>query len=184
MPFTWLVLLILAIAAGGYVLGRRRALNSAGGDRRLLHSLPSYYGANVAMWAIVPAAGVLIVWLLAQPLVVNSRVLATLPDTMVAEGSSMGLVMSDVRRVADGLDVAVSTGAMSREMAATLDTANTDVRETLGDMGVALGSAVSAEVLDAAQSYRSMNATGALMMTVLVLLIALVGAGYALSRSP
>ena len=183
MPFTWLVLLILAIAAGGYVLGRRRALNSAGGDRRLLHSLPSYYGANVAMWAIVPAAGVLIVWLLAQPLVVNSRVLATLPDTMVAEGSSMGLVMSDVRRVADGLDVAVSTGAMSREMAATLDTANTDVRETLGDMGVALGSAVSAEVLDAAQSYRSMNATGALMMTVLVLLIALGGAGYTLSRS-
>ena len=183
MPFTWLVLLILAIAAGGYVLGRRRALNSAGGDRRLLHSLPSYYGANVAMWAIVPAAGVLIVWLLAQPLVVNSRVVATLPDTMVAEGSSMGLVMSDVRRVADGLDVAVSTGAMSPEMAATLDTANTDVRETLGDMGVALGSAVSAEVLDAAQSYRSMNATGALMMAVLVLLIALGGAGYALSRS-
>ncbi|WP_299731737.1 phosphate ABC transporter permease subunit PstC [uncultured Tateyamaria sp.] len=183
MPLTWLILLILAIAFAGYVLGRRRALNSAGGDRRVLHSLPSYYGAIVAMWAVVPAAGVLIIWLLVQPYIVNSSVLSTLPDTMVAEGSSFSLVMSDVRRVADGLDVAVSTGAMSREAAASLSTEDTDVRETLGDMGVALGSAVSAEVLGAAQAYRAMNATGALMMAVVVLLITLGGAGFALSRS-
>ncbi|MEL6808234.1 MAG: phosphate ABC transporter permease subunit PstC [Pseudomonadota bacterium] len=183
MPFTWLVLIILAIAAVGFVMGRSRALQSAGGDSRDLHSLPVYYGSNVAMWTIVPAAAVLIIWLLAQPFFVNSRVLAMLPDSVVTEGSSIGLVMSDVRRVADGLDVAVAQGAMTREDASSIRTEFTDVRERLGDVGVALGSNVSAEVLRGAQRYRSLNATGSTMMTVVVLLIALGGAGWSLTRS-
>ena len=183
MPFTWLILILSAIAAVGFLMGRRRALNSAGGDRRELHSLPVYYGANVAMWAIVPAATVLIIWMLAQPFFVNSRVLATLPDTMVSEGSSTGLVMSDVRRVADGLDVAVQQGAMSRAEAASISTETSDVRERLGEVGVALGSSVSPEVLKGAQLYRTLNATSSTLMTVVVLLMALGGAGYAYSRS-
>ena len=52
MPLYWLILIVLAIAAVGYVLGRSRALASAGGERHILHSLPSYYGANVAMKSI------------------------------------------------------------------------------------------------------------------------------------
>ena len=183
MPFTWLIFIILAVAAVGFVMGRSRALQSAGGDSRNLHSLPVYYGSNVAMWAIVPSAVVLIVWLLAQPFFVNSRVLATLPDTMVSDGSSMGLVMSDVRRVADGLDIAVEQGAMSRDDATSLSTETTDVREVLGAVGVALGSKVSPEVLKGAQVYRALNATGSMIMTVTVLLIAIGGAGYAYLRS-
>ena len=183
MPFTWLILILSAIAAIGFLIGRRRALKSAGGDRRKLHSLPVYYGANVAMWAIVPAATVLIIWMLAQPFFVNSRVLDTLPDAMVSEGSSIGLVMSDVRRVADGLDVAVQQGAMSRDEAASISTETSDVRERLGEVGVALGSGVSADVLKGAQLYRTLNATSSTLMTVLVLLIALGGAAYAYSRS-
>ncbi len=183
MPFSWLVLIILALATAGFILGRARALKSAGGDRRNLHSLPTYYGANVAMWAVVPAVGVLIVWLLAQPYFVNSRVLSMLPEGIVAEGSSIGLVMSDVRRVADGLDVAVRQGAMTAEQAGSIRTEFTDVRERLGDVGVALGSNVSPEVLRGAQRYRTLNATGSTIMTVVVLLIALGGAGYAYSKS-
>jgi phosphate transport system permease protein len=183
MPFTWLILILAAIAVVGYQMGRSRALKSAGGDRRVLHSLPVYYGSNVAMWAIVPAAAVLFIWMLAQPFFVNSRVLATLPDTMVSEGSSIGLVMSDVRRVADGLDTAVEQGAMSRDEAVSISAETSDVRERLGEVGVALGSAVSPEVLKGAQLYRTLNATSSMLMTVLVLLIALGGAGYAYSRS-
>ena len=183
MPFTWLILILSAIAAVGFLMGCRRALSSAGGDRRELHSLPVYYGANVAMWAIVPAATVLIIWMLAQPFFVNSRVLATLPDTMVSEGSSIGLVMSDVRRVADGLDVAVQQGAMSRAEAASISAETSDIRKRLGEVGVALGSSVSPEVLKGAQLYRTLNATSSTLMTVVVLLMALGGAGYAYSRS-
>jgi phosphate transport system permease protein len=178
MPFSWLVLIILAIAAAGYVLGRKRALNSASGDRRNLHSLPSYYGAHAAMWAVVPATAVLLVWMLAQPFFVNARVLASLPDTVVAEGSSIGLVMSDIRRVADGLDEAVRQGAMTRTQAAALDTDTTDVRDVLGGVGVALGSGVSADVLSGAQLYRVLNSTATNLMSSLVVLIALGGAAY------
>ncbi|WP_299281875.1 phosphate ABC transporter permease subunit PstC [uncultured Tateyamaria sp.] len=180
MPFSWLVLIILAIAGVGYVLGRQRALTSAGGDSRDLHSLPSYYGANVAMWAIVPAAALLVVWLLAQPYIVNSRVLATLPDTVVSDGGSVSLVMSDIRRVADGLDLAVRDGEMTGAEAAAI---TSDVREKLGALGVALGSEVSPEVLEGAQTYRTLNATGNLAMSVLALLIAAVGAAYAFRQS-
>ncbi|MFL4471195.1 phosphate ABC transporter permease subunit PstC [Tateyamaria armeniaca] len=183
MPFTWLVLIILALAATGYVLGRRRALASAGGDARNLHSLPSYYGSNVAMWAVVPAAGVLLIWLLAQPYFVNARVLAMLPDSVVSEGSSLGLVMSDVRRVADGLDTAIEQGAMSLDQVRALDTGDTDVRAILGDVGVALGSDVGPDVLRAAQSYRALNTTGANLMTAVALLITLGGIAFAYSRS-
>lgn len=183
MPFSWLVLIIFAIAAAGYVLGRKRALNSASGDSRNLHSLPSYYGAHAAMWAVVPATAVLLVWMLAQPFFVNARVLASLPDTVVTEGSSIGLVMSDIRRVADGLDEAVLQGAMTRAEAASLDTDTTDVRDVLGSVGVALGSAVNADVLSGAQLYRALNGTATNLMSWMVVLIALGCAAYGYSKS-
>ncbi|MEO9683745.1 MAG: phosphate ABC transporter permease subunit PstC [Tateyamaria sp.] len=183
MPFTWLLLILLGLAAAGYVLGRRRALASAGGDRRALHSLPSYYGSHVAIWALVPAFGILAVWLLVQPYMVNAHVSGALPDSVVAQGSSLDLVMSDVRRVADGLDTAVAQGAMTGAQANALDAASDNVREVLGEVGVALGADVGPEVLSAAQSYRALNATGSTLMALVVLLIAVVGAAYAYFKS-
>ena len=108
MPVLWVVAVIFVVSVVGFFAGRARALQSAGGDARRLHSLPIYYGSNVALWAIVPAAAALIVWLLMQPIFVNSKVIETLPASLLDAGSSIGLVMSDVRRVADGLDVAVA----------------------------------------------------------------------------
>ena len=72
MALSWLLLILLALAVIGFFTGRSRALASAGGDARDLHSLPSYYGYNVALTALVPALGVLFVWLLIQPMIVNS----------------------------------------------------------------------------------------------------------------
>ena len=183
MPVFWLILCVLAIAAVGSVIGRMRALQSAGGDSRRLHSLPSYYSANVGMWVVTPAFGVLLVWLLAQPLIINNRIAALLPETAVSTDSTLSLVMSDVRRVADGLDLAVAAGELSPAEARTLETGVSDVRELLASVGVALGSDVSPEVLNAAQDYRAMIATGKLWMSVVVLITALAGLGYAVRAS-
>ena len=63
MPILWLVLIVLALGAVGYILGRQRAMASAGGDARHLHSLPSYYGSNVAIKAVVPALVLMVIFM-------------------------------------------------------------------------------------------------------------------------
>jgi phosphate transport system permease protein len=99
-----------------------------------------------------------------------------------AAKSSLDLVMSDVRRVAQGLDVAVSVGAMSAEQAASIRTELSDVRSRLGEVGVALGSDVSAETLRAAQVYRSMAETGNMLRSVVILAIAIGGLVFAVMK--
>ncbi|MGR3759431.1 phosphate ABC transporter permease subunit PstC [Roseobacteraceae bacterium NS-SX3] len=182
MPIFWLVVLLLALSAAGFVLGRRRALATAGGDIRELHSLPSFYGYNVALSALVPALGALALWLLVQPIVIENRVSGMIPAGAVPEDSTIGLVMSDVRRVAEGLDLAVEQGLVARREARSLSS-DTDVRSLLGEVGVAVGSDVRPEVLRAAQAYRSMLHGGRLAMTVLVGLLALGGFGWAYTRT-
>ena len=83
--------------------------------------------------------------------------------------------MSDVRRLAAGLDLAVSEGAMTEEMAGDLNANFSDVRGRLGEIGVALGAEVQNSSLKAAQEYRAFTSTGRLMMTVLILAVAIGG---------
>ena len=183
MPFLWLVLIVLALAAVGFFVGRNRALQSAGGDTRNLHSLPSYYGINVSLMVMVPALLVLCVWSLLQPILIDGSVSGTLPVGAIPEGSTLGLVMSEVRRVADGLDLLVATGGMSAEDASNLRVEFTDIRARLAEVGVALGADVQREVLDAAQKYRQLNATGSLAMNIVVLLLAVAGAFYSIRQT-
>ncbi|MEX0301053.1 MAG: phosphate ABC transporter permease subunit PstC [Leisingera sp.] len=183
MPTIWLVALLLALAAAGFYLGRARALSSAGGDARGLHSLPSYYGYHVALTSFVPAIAVLAIWLLAQPLFIENRVSGMIPATAVPENSTLGLVMSDVRRVAEGLDLAVEQELLTRAEARDLSSGSHDVRALLGEVGVALGNDVRPEVLAAAQAFRNLSNTGKTAMSVVVALLALGGFAWAYSKT-
>jgi len=183
MPATWIVAIILALAVAGYVLGRQRAMASAEGDRRNLHSLPGYYGQNVALTALVPALLLFVAWTLIQPMVVDNMVAGEISGEQIEEVGSRGLVMSEIRRLAEGLDLAVSEGALSRAAAEDLRTDFTNIRDRLGEIGVALGSEVTQETLNAAQKYRVISARGNLFKTVLVLLVAVGGFAYAYSRT-
>ena len=183
MSAFWLFVLVLAIAGVSYVLGRMRAMQSAAGDARNLHSLPSYYGANAALWVLVPSFIALVIWMLVQPVVVGQRVQASIPEEMVREGSSIGLMMSDVRRLADGLDLAVAEGAITAEFASNMRTELTDVRGRLGEVGVALGSDVGAPILRAAQRLREMNATWYLWRSIVILGLAIAGLAFAYSNT-
>ncbi len=183
MPVFWLVLILLALSVAGFFLGRQRALASVGGNSKNLHSLPNYYGHNVALSGLVPALGILVIWLLAQPFFIDGRVSGLIPDSVIPESSSRGLVMSDVRRVAEGLDIVVASGGMTPAEVRALDAETTDVRAELGKLGVALGSDVRPEVLNAAQAYRSLSSTGKTAMTFVVALVAALGFAYAYSKT-
>jgi phosphate transport system permease protein len=175
MPILWLIVIVLVLAALGYVLGRQRALASAGGDSRGLHSLPVYYGSNVAMKVAVPALLLLIVWLIAQPLYVNNVVSRMIPASEIGEGSSRGLVVAEVRRVADGLDAAIAAGVMDEAFARNARVEFTDVTQRLRDAGQIVTNQITQPVLRAAQKYRVLNTTGAMVMAVAVLALAATG---------
>ena len=183
MSTFWVFLIVMGLAVVGYFAGRMRALSSAGGDRRNLHSLPSYYGQNVALFTVAPALVLIVVWSIAQPLLVKNQVAQDIVAEAVSEGSSLGLFMSDVRRLADGLDVAVSQGVMTTEEAQSADVDYGWVRERLGEIGVALGSDVTEHSLKAAHDFRHKSAAGALWMTIVSLTLAFAGLIYSLMRT-
>ena len=175
-------LLVLIIAAAGFVLGRQRAMRSVGGDPRKLHSLPNYYGQSVMIFAAVPALLLLAVWLLLQPVLVEHRVAGTITSADIADGSSRALVMTDVRRIADGLTALQTTGGQTAEDIAALNTEDQDVRAMLAQVGVALASTVSPDVLEAAKAYRNLSARLDLIRAAVVILVSLAGAVIAYRR--
>ncbi|MEQ1375295.1 phosphate ABC transporter permease family protein, partial [Salmonella enterica] len=67
-------MIVLALAAVGFVLGRQRAVAAAEGDSRRLHSRPLYYGWNVALFTAVPAFVALLVWLFVQPVLIDRAI--------------------------------------------------------------------------------------------------------------
>ncbi len=183
MPVIWLLVLLAALAAIGFVLGRSRALASGKGDIRNLHSLPGYYGYNAALLSAVPALLLMAAWLLIQPVIIENRIINLIPETAISEDSTRALVMSDVRRIAEGLNTAVAEGALTDGATRSLDATTTDIRQLLGQVGVALGSEVQPAVLTAAQSYRALSASLAIWMTVLVIGAAIAGLAYAVTRT-
>ncbi|MEL7345901.1 MAG: phosphate ABC transporter permease subunit PstC [Pseudomonadota bacterium] len=179
----WLLAIVLAIAAVGFVLGRQRAFQSAGGDPREMHSRPNYYGMNVFGMVAVPASLLLAVWVIAQPLLIDNAISALIPESAIPEGGTAGLAMSDVRRLADGLDLAVREGALTADESSAIRSEFTNIRDTLADIGVALGSDVDASILSLAQDYRERSATGRLIMTILVLAVAVAGLAFSVMKT-
>ena len=113
-------------------------------------------------------------------MVIESRLAGMFPAPMVQDDAARTLLFADVRRIAAGLDAAVTSGAMSGEEAATLQTGDGSVRDRLAAVGVALGAEVQPETLAAAQEYRGLAQTGQVVRSVLVLLVALAGLAYAI----
>lgn len=183
MPVLWLSLLVLAIGALGYVFGRRKALGTADGDSRNLHSLPVYYGSNAFLKSIVPAFLLMVIWLVAQPMLVQNKIANTIPETEIAEGSSIGLIMSEVRRTADGLNNAVADGALDDATASDRNADFEEMAQTLKDAGQIVTSQATPVVFNAAQDYRLSMARGAFFMTVIVLLVAIAGAAWGVVQS-
>jgi len=169
MPSGWLLLLVLLIAALGYLAGRRRALASTGGRIRDLHSLPGAYGWNVALAVLIPSLLVLALWSALAPVALD-RMVAPL---MEGQEGEMSLLMSDVRRVAGGLEL------LGRD--AVLDSEG--LRDRLGGVGVALGEEVTPATLAAAQAYDRLQHRSRLLLDVLVLALALGAAAWAVRRT-
>ena len=178
-----ILLIVLGLGIAGYVLGRQKAMASADGKIRNLHSLPSYYGWNVFVFTVIPALMVMALWLMVQPVLVERSVSGMIPAEAIPEGGSASLVMSDVRRIASGLDLIVAKGLLSADDVAKMRVELTDVRGRLGEVGVAVGENIPASVMAAGQAYRAASGTGRLLMTGLVLVLSVAGFAFAYNRT-
>lgn len=183
MPVLWIILIVLGIGVLGYIVARGRAMASAGQDPRHLHSLPSYYGYMGLMFAVAPAFLLLVVWLIVGPIVIQNRVASHLPSEVVEQAASRGLLMAEVRRVAVGLDNAVTMGVMDEDTAANARADFTDMTARLKEAGQIITQNVTVPVLRAAQEMRIANRTSKLWMTVAVFALAVAGVAVAVSRA-
>ena len=177
-----IILIVLLIAAAGYVLGKSRAVSSSGGDIRKLHSLPGHYGQTVLLFASVPALLVLGAWLLMQPLYIDGQVTKLIAPADIADGSSRSLVMSDVRRIAGGLDAIVNTGRLDEDALDQMRADTSDVRGLLGEVGIATGSDVGQGVFAAAKEYRKVTGEVRIAMSIVVIALSIAGAAWAYTR--
>ena len=179
-----LIIVLLVLAIAGYMIGRSRALASAGGNPRNLHSLPSYYGWHGAILTFLPALAFLTLWVIVQPLYIERQLSGFFPSEQFENDAQRTLLLADVRRVAQGLDSAVAQGALTEEEARMIRTESGSVRDRLAGVGVALGAEVTPQVLQAAQEYRVIASMGGLWRGILTLAIALASFGYLFSLEP
>ena len=183
MPNLWILIIIGVVAVMGFVGARQRALSSGQGDIRNLHSLPSFYGTNAMLAGLIPSLVVLALWTAFQPLVIQSSVTHIIEADQELSDGQLSLAMTDVRRIATGLELAIETGRLDLDEVMDMRADVTDVRPLLGEMGVAVGSDVTPRDLDAAQRFVAMAQTGNLLKTVLVIALSVLGTAFAFVRT-
>lgn len=183
MTVIFLILLVLVLAAAGYILARMRAVTMAGGDARKLHSLPGYYGWHAFCLTAIPALAILAAWLVVQPIIVAGIAGRDLPQSLFADASARKLALEQVRAISEGLSAAVAAGSVTFDGATELLATGADPAALLEAAYVSLQDADSFPVVEAVRSYSEANATGIFWRALAVAAAALAGLAYALSRT-
>jgi phosphate transport system permease protein len=178
MSLGLLFLTVLALAALGYAIGRRRAMATAGGDLRKLHSLPTFYGWITALGVLVPVLAVTLIWLFAEGFVISNSALNHIDPADVPADSSVNLMMADVTRLAQGLSVLAAQGSDVPALEQDIEALKT----ALGDAGVAMGNDPTPAMIAAAEAVRSTSAASRIGLTVVSLIMAGAGLAWGMRR--
>ncbi|MBF8223301.1 phosphate ABC transporter permease subunit PstC [Halomonas sp. 328] len=119
-----LIASVLCVMALAYQVGLTRSRALAQGPRRL-HSRPGYYGVLVALWCGLPALGLLLLWSLLGPQLVEQLVIRQLPPEVLALGErEFATFMRRAAALAAGNRV--SSGGSEAELAAAAHLARLD----------------------------------------------------------
>ncbi len=114
MQTTTLVLTLVAISVAAFLLGRQRSLSLAAGigRRSVLHSLPGYYGYFTAIWSLLPALAVMLLWLLLDDRVIVAAVIGNLPEAQrnLSPGQ-LDLLINNIQNLAVGDAISGSADA-------------------------------------------------------------------------
>ncbi|MEQ8206667.1 MAG: phosphate ABC transporter permease family protein, partial [Woeseia sp.] len=138
---TTLMLVLSGMALIAYSAGRSRALASVGGPSRIfnLHSLPGYYGYYTAMWCLLPALAVILLWLFLEPRVVMALLVAKLPDAQQSlPAGQLSLLLNNIQNLATGDVVSGAVDTALAEAAASYNSFGVQSRRWLSVLVLAL----------------------------------------------
>ena len=178
-----LIGLILLTALAGFVIGRYRALSSASGDIKKLHSLPRYYGFNVLFTVFFPSILVIIFWGFAQSIIVDGKIKNQLNPLVSGEQANLNLMMSEVDRISDGLKMAVGTGDLNYSQVISKDIELISIEKILENSGVFLTAEVSSDILNAARSKFYMETLGHSIKNWLVIILSIIGLVWTVTQA-
>ena len=105
MQTTTVFLVLMALTVISFFMGRKRShvVADSSGGIKALHSLPKHYGYMAALWAVIPALVVLILWLGLEGRVINKLVIADLPAAVHSMPSNeIGLYYNQIVGYARG----------------------------------------------------------------------------------
>jgi len=105
MQTSTLMLVMLALAALAYTLGRARSIQLVGGAAKIkyLHSLPNYYGLMAAVWAVMPGFLLLMVWVGLEERIIIRALMDFLPASYGEMGSpQMNLTLAKIQNINSG----------------------------------------------------------------------------------
>ncbi len=173
MQSTTLILILTAMAVASFFVGRSRSVTLVGGpgQGRRLHSLPGYYGYFTAIWCLLPALAVLLLWILLEPRIIVALIVDSLPEAQQAlsEGE-LNLLVNNIRNLASGDAVSGNVCLVLQDAAARYNEYVSTSRVILATLTLGLG------VLGATIAWRrirpDMRARNRVEQIVLVLLIA------------
>ncbi|GAB5488593.1 MAG: phosphate ABC transporter permease subunit PstC [Parasphingorhabdus sp.] len=104
MSSTALLVLVLGLGGVAWFFGRIKASGFVtGGTRGEVHSLPSYHGWYVALWAAIPAAVFLLVWNIVSPaLITDAALTSPAAQQLPTDSFTRGSILAEARSIASG----------------------------------------------------------------------------------
>lgn len=154
MQNTSLILIVAGLAAASFYLGRGRSLSLVGGPSHIktLHSLPGYYGYFTAIWCLLPALAVLLLWVFLEANVIVALLVKSLPaEQQALPAGQLNLLINNVQNLASGDAISGETNNVLQDAAALLLEYRAKSRQilTVLCLGVAgLGSTIAWRKID------------------------------------
>lgn len=183
MSTSVIVLGLLLASLAAYAIGAWRARDLARKSEKRLHSRPGYFGGYLAVWTVLPALILTLLWGGFEQTAVRSLVASGLPEHVQARSDAeRTLIMSRVGSIARGIP-ALSPEDLEVVKRARLGFSTTaDAQRVLQAKGVVMGSAPEPYMLAAGYDQVSYQTTSRWLVTALAALLAIGGFVYAVSR--
>ncbi len=130
------------MAVAAYYMGRGRSVAVVGGPAHgtALHSLPGYYGYFTAIWCLLPALAVLLLWVLLEPRMIVALVVQGLPEAQRnLSAGELNLLVNNIQNLAAGDAVSGTVDATLTDAANRFNEYSALSRKILAVLTLGLG---------------------------------------------